>query len=49
MAKKLPSDALVTEILQKVSSAKTKKEKVDLLQEYNNNGLRYILIIKFDE
>ena len=49
MAKKLPSDALVTEILQKVSSAKTKKEKVDLLQEYNNNGLRSILIINFDE
>ena len=49
MAKKLPSDALVTEILQKVSSAKTKKEKVDLLQEYNNNGLRAILIINFDE
>ena len=49
MAKKLPSDALVTEILQKVSSPKTKKEKVDLLQEYNNNGLRSILIINFDE
>ena len=49
MAKKLPSDALVTEILQKVSSAKTKKENVDLLQEYNNNGLRAVLIINFDE
>ena len=49
MAKNLPSDALVTEILKKVSSAKTKKEKVDLLQEYNNNGLRSILIINFDE
>lgn len=47
--KKLPKDALLTEILQKVSSAKTKKEKVDLLQEYNNNGLRSILIINFDE
>ena len=49
MAKKLPSDALITEILQKVSSAKTKKEKVELLQEYNNNGLRAVLIINFDE
>ena len=49
MAKKLPKDALLTEILQKVSSAKTKAEKVDLLQEYNNNGLRAILIINFDE
>ena len=48
-AKKLPNDALVTEILQKVSSAKTKKEKVELLQEYNNNALRAILIINFDE
>ena len=49
MAKKLPSDALVTEILQKVSSAKTKKEKVDLLQEYNNNGIPSLFIINFDE
>ena len=47
--RKLPSDALVTEILQKVSSAKTKKEKVDLLQEYNQDALRAILIINFDE
>ena len=47
--KKLPNDALVTEILQKVSSAKTKAEKVELLQEYNNNALRAILIINFDE
>ena len=49
MAKKLPSDALLTEILQKVSSAKTKAEKVDILQEYNNDGLRAVLIINFDE
>ena len=48
-AKKLPNDALVSEILQKVSSAKTKKEKVELLQEYNNNALRAILFINFDE
>ena len=48
-ARKLPKDALVTEILQKVSSAKTKKEKVELLQEYNNNALRAILIINFDD
>ena len=49
MARKLPNDALLSEILQKVSSAKTKKEKVELLQEYNNNGLRAVLIINFDE
>ena len=48
-ARKLPNDALLTEILQKVSSAKTKKEKVELLQEYNNNGLRALLIINIDE
>ena len=48
-ARKLPNDALLTEILQKLSSAKTKKEKVELLQEYNNNGLRALLIINFDE
>ena len=47
--KKLPKDALLTEILQKVSSAKTKKEKVDLLQEYNSQGLRSLLIINFDD
>ena len=47
--RKLRKDALLTEILQKVSSAKTKKEKVDLLQEYNNDGLRAVLIINFDE
>ncbi len=47
--KKLPNDALITEILQKVSSAKTKKEKVDLLREYNQDALRAVLIINFDE
>ena len=47
--RKLPNYALITEILQKVSSAKTKAEKVELLQEYNQNALRAILIINFDE
>ena len=47
--RKLPKDALLTEILKKVSSAKTKAEKVALLQEYNNPGLRALLIINFDE
>ena len=49
MARKLPKDALLTEILQKVSSAKTKKEKIDLLKEYNSQGLRSLLIINFDD
>jgi len=47
--RKLPADALVSEILQKVSSAKTKTEKIDLLREYNNPALRAVLIINFDE
>ena len=47
--RKLPKDALLTEILQKVSSAKTKKEKIDLLKEYNSQGLRSLLIINFDD
>ena len=49
MAKKLPNDALLTEILQSASSAKTKAEKIKILQEYNSNGLRSLLIIAFDE
>ena len=49
MAKKLPNDALLTEILQSASSAKTKAEKIKILQEYNNSGLRALLIINFDE
>ena len=39
----------MTDIVQKVSSAKTKKEKVDLLQQYNSQGLRSLLIINFDD
>lgn len=42
-------ELLITEVLQKVSSAKTKKEKVELLQRYNSNALRSILIWNFDE
>ena len=49
MAKKLPNDALLTEILQSASSAKTKAEKIKILQEYNSSGLRALLIIAFDE
>ena len=47
--RKLPKDALLTEILQKVSSAKTKKEKGEVLHEYNSQGLRSLLIINFDD
>ena len=40
---------LLSEILRKVSNAKTKKEKVDLLRKHNNNALRQVLIINFDD
>ena len=40
---------LITEILRKVSNAKTKAEKVKLLRENNSTALRQLLIINFDE
>ena len=40
---------LMNEVLQKVSNAKTKKEKIKLLQELNTQALRMLLIINFDD
>jgi hypothetical protein len=40
---------LISEVLQKVSNAKTKTEKVKLLQEYNSQALRSILIWNYDD
>ncbi len=40
---------LMHEVLQKVSNAKTKKEKVTLLKKYNTQALRSLFIINFDE
>tara|TARA_A200000159_G_scaffold52446_1_gene48412 strand:+ start:215 stop:652 length:438 start_codon:yes stop_codon:yes gene_type:complete len=40
---------LISEVLQKVSNAKTKPEKIKLLQEYNSDALRMLLIWNFDE
>ncbi|ADO99324.1 hypothetical protein Syn1_228 [Prochlorococcus phage Syn1] len=40
---------LISEVLQKVSNAKTKSQKVKLLQQYNTNALRSILIANYDE
>ena len=40
---------LINEVLQKVSNAKTKAQKIKLLQEYNTPALRQILIANFDE
>jgi hypothetical protein len=39
---------LMHEVLQKVSNAKTKAEKIKLLREYNTQALRSLLIINFD-
>ena len=40
---------LISEVLQKVSNAKTKAQKVKLLQQHNTNALRSILIANYDE
>ena len=40
---------LMHEVLQKVSNAKTKKEKIALLKEYNTQALRTLFIINFDD
>ena len=40
---------MISEVLQKVSNAKTKAEKIKLLQDHNSDALRTILIINFDE
>ena len=40
---------LLNEVLQKVSNAKTKAQKIKLLQQLNSPALRSILIANFDE
>lgn len=40
---------LLSEVLQKVSNAKTKKEKIELLKKYKTPALQSILIWNFDE
>ena len=40
---------LISEVLRKVSNAKTKKEKVEILHKHNSQALRSILIWNFDE
>jgi hypothetical protein len=40
---------LMHEVLQKVSNAKTKAQKVKLLEDFNTPALRAILIANFDE
>lgn len=43
------SRLLISEVLRKVSNAKTKEEKISLLRRHNSNALRQLLIINFDE
>ena len=40
---------LISEVLQKVSNAKTKAEKINLLHQHNSSALRAILIANYDE
>lgn len=40
---------LISEVLQKVSNAKTKAEKIKLLHDHNSSALRAILIANYDE
>ena len=44
-----PMKLLMHEVLQKVSNAKTKKEKIALLGRFNTPALRMLFIINFDE
>jgi hypothetical protein len=43
------SRLLISEVLRKVSNAKTKAEKISLLRKHNSNALRQLMIINFDE
>ena len=45
---KLPvSQTLISEVLQRVSNAKTKGEKVNILREYDSEALRKVLLCNF--
>ena len=43
------NNLLISEVLQKVSNAKTKKEKISLLVQNNTPALRSILIWNYDD
>lgn len=45
---KLPKNPLISEILQKVSNAKTKQEKIQILRENETPALKKLLIWNFD-
>jgi len=41
-------DLLISEVLEKVSKVKTKKEKVDILREHDHQSLRMVIKSSFD-
>ena len=45
---KLPPDQLVSEVIQRVSNAKTRDEKIEILRHYDSTALRSVLIWNFD-
>lgn len=45
---KLPPDQLVSEVIQRVSNAKTRDEKIEILRYYDTPALRAVLIWNFD-
>lgn len=46
---KLPPNQLISEIIQRVSNAKTRDEKIEILRHYDCLALRAVLIWNFDE
>ena len=45
---KLPPDQLVSEVIQRVSNAKTRDEKIEILRYYDSPALRSVLIWNFN-
>lgn len=46
---KLPPDQLVSEVIQRVSNAKTRDEKIQILRHYDTPALRAVLIWNFED
>ena len=46
---KLPKDALVSEILDAASKARSNAKKIEILQEFDSPALRAVLIWNFDD
>jgi hypothetical protein len=46
---KLPPSQLVSEVIQRVSNAKTRDEKIEILRHYDSPALRAVLIWNFED